>query len=430
MNAKWLPISAAVIMALGSASASAVDFHGYARAGMNLNTDGGNTYCPGTGGSGHAVGRLGAECDTYAELQLGQEVYNKGGNKFNVVTMLAYGTTEGNADLQGNNWQGETGTGPWGGQRSSLRQAYGDYTMSNGATVWAGKKYYQRKDIHIMDLYYLNNSGYGGGIENVQAGPGQFSAAVLKTSQGGNGAWGSNDPLDDWRDAYKVDLRYSGLTVNTDGSMEFAVVGGFANLSDEQKDSGMADDSGMILHAEHTQGNFFGGFNKLIAQYATNGFATDPLGNHLGDNYAPNPDGDMWRVMDWGVTEGDTWALGYAAIYGQLSNTDKGGWLWTDTDQYSLVVRPEYKWNNFMKTSLELGYSATKRDAVDNGDWKDLSKVTLAQSFNAGSGFWARPSIRVYGSYINGDQVKSSSYGVAHDTDSEFLLGTQVEAWW
>lgn len=77
MKAKWLPISAAVIMALGSASASAVEFHGYMRAGLGANTDGGSQYCYGTGGPNwHTVGRLGDECDTYAELALSQEVYN------------------------------------------------------------------------------------------------------------------------------------------------------------------------------------------------------------------------------------------------------------------------------------------------------------------------------------------------------------------
>lgn len=436
MKAKWLPISAAVMMALGSASASAVDFHGYARAGMNLNTEGGNVYCPGTGGNGHAVGRLGAECDTYVELQLGQEVYNKGGNKFNVVTMLAYGTTEGNADLQGNNWQGETGSGPWNGQRSSFRQAYVDYTMSNGANLWAGKKYYQRKDIHILDLYYLNNSGYGTGIENVKAGPGLFSAAVVKNSAGGNdkGNWDGGDATVDWRNTYKLDLRYANLTTNTDGTLEFAGIVGMPNISDEQKDAGVPDDTGFILHAEHTQGNFFGGFNKFIVQYTTNGFASSgPLANHMGEVYFPTADADMWRVMDWGVLEGSEWALGYSAIYGQAT-VDEAQWNPVgDTDAYSLVVRPEYKWNTFMKTSLELGYSSTKAanwSHVDEDQWNDLTKVTLAQSFSAGNGFWARPEIRFYGSYITGDQVEASSYGQAHDTDNEFLLGAQVEAWW
>ena len=50
MKAKWLPISAAVALALGSFSASAVDFHGYFRAGVQNNlTNGGAVYCFGNG---------------------------------------------------------------------------------------------------------------------------------------------------------------------------------------------------------------------------------------------------------------------------------------------------------------------------------------------------------------------------------------------
>ena len=55
MKANWLPLSAAVALALGSVTASAVDFHGYARAGMQANAQGGNVYC---GGDGTLVTRL------------------------------------------------------------------------------------------------------------------------------------------------------------------------------------------------------------------------------------------------------------------------------------------------------------------------------------------------------------------------------------
>jgi len=427
MKAKWLPISAAVAMALASASASAVDFHGYARASMNLNTDGGSIYCPGTGGSAHPVGRLGAECDTYMEMQLDQEVYNKGGNQFKLSTMFAYGSNEDNWDFQGNDWQGvNTSTSsPWGGDRMAIRQVYVDYTMNSGANLWIGKKFYQRKDIHILDLFYLNNSGYGAGIENVKAGPGALSFAVTKFANDVTVDGGTTG--DAWRSAYKADLRYANIPTNADGSMEVAAIVGVPNLSDAQDDADVADDVGVILHAEHTQGGFFGGFNKFAVQYATKGFAMDPLGNHLGNNYAPNTAGKMWRVIDWGVVDlGSSWNLGYSAIYGQLSDAEGAGWIWTDTDQYSIVVRPEYKWNDIMKTSLEIGYSATSRDAVDNGDWSDLTKVTLAQSFNAGTGFWARPSLRFYATYFTGDQMEDYN----GKDDKELLLGTQVEAWW
>ena len=61
MKANWLPLSAAVALALSSVAASAVDFHSYLRAGAQANTNGGNVYCLGTGEKGHKVGRLGDE---------------------------------------------------------------------------------------------------------------------------------------------------------------------------------------------------------------------------------------------------------------------------------------------------------------------------------------------------------------------------------
>ena len=91
MKANWLPLSAAVALALGSVTASAVDFHGYFRAGMQANAQGGNVYCAGDGTAGHKVGRLADECDTYAEIVLGQEIYNKANSKFTVNTRISYG---------------------------------------------------------------------------------------------------------------------------------------------------------------------------------------------------------------------------------------------------------------------------------------------------------------------------------------------------
>ena len=47
MKANWLPLSAAVALALSSVAASAVDFHGYARAGAQASMEGGDVYCSG-----------------------------------------------------------------------------------------------------------------------------------------------------------------------------------------------------------------------------------------------------------------------------------------------------------------------------------------------------------------------------------------------
>ena len=135
MKANWLPLSAAVALAISSVAASAVDFHGFMRAGLQASSNGGEVYCVGYGGIGHKVGRLGDECDTYAEFALSQDVYNKAGSKFDVHTLIAYGTTEGTRDLQGNQWQGIGGSGPWAGQRLSARELWSGYTTTQFGLV-------------------------------------------------------------------------------------------------------------------------------------------------------------------------------------------------------------------------------------------------------------------------------------------------------
>ena len=182
MKAKLLTLSAAVALTLGSVSASAVDFHGYARSGLNYSSAGGNTYCL----NKSLVGRLGNECDSYLELTFGQEIYNKANNKFSVHTTLAFDTKQADnnkVDFQGNGWQdSREGNGSWGGMRWALEEIYADYEMPSGITLWAGRRFYKRKDIHILDYYYHTYSGNGVGIENIPVGNlGTVSFALMKS---------------------------------------------------------------------------------------------------------------------------------------------------------------------------------------------------------------------------------------------------------
>ena len=447
MKAKWLPISAAVALALGSFSASAVDFHGYFRAGVQNNlTNGGAVRCFGNGNAGHLMGRLGAECDTYAEIALSQEVFNKAKNKFTVNTLVAWGTWEDNAqwDYQGNSWQGVTNGGgtSWSGERVSLREAWAGYTLPMGAQIWAGKRFYQRKDIHILDFYYLNDSGTGAGIEGIPVGNlGQASFAVIKWSNDGVGEKG-----DKARNVYKIDTRWNGIPLWKDASLDLAMIWGLPSTTDSQKEEAKADSSsGVILMAEYTQGNFFGGFNKLSVSYGTDGFSSAGVlngGNHLGDNYAPG-DLDSWgiRVIDWGLIEQDKWNLGYSFM-GSYKHADQPKWSHPNGHDYSFVIRPAYKWSNFTSTVFEAGYTTQKNTgwngwANPDNDHVDAYKFTLAQQFSPMTTFWSRPSIRFYVSYLGGDLMNRqyTHFGVEKDGkwdghDGEVSIGAQAEAWW
>ncbi|MEH0689046.1 carbohydrate porin [Vibrio cholerae] len=428
----------AATLAAGSAFASDLEFHGYMRAGLGFNADGGNAYAYGNGGSGHKVGRLGDEVDTYAEFSLAKGLYEKDGKKFSVHTLFTYQSPEGSVDFQGNSMQRVGSGGPFDSGDTSLREAYAKGDMGN-YTIWAGKRYYARKDIHISDFYYLNNSGYGGGVENIDAGIGQFAFAVTKWSEDwqanddNNNSGGYEDGVggSNWRTAYKLDARLSGIEANENGSIDLAVIYGFASLSDGQKahlnsvgDSFDYENDGVLLTFEHTQGNFFGGFNKFIVQYGTDGMAVGGYDNHAGEGLQAI-NGDGFRIIDWGVIEQDSWNLGYNFMYGSKSVDETGanaGYI-QSKDFYNAVIRPGYKWNDVQATVLELGYY---NERVKNGDWEDLSKITIAQEWNAGSNFWARPSIRLYATQYFGDMVNPDANG----NKAETMFGIQAEAWW
>ena len=444
MKANWLPLSAAVALALSSVAASAVDFHGYFRAGAQASTQGGEVYCLGNGNIGHKVGRLGDECDTYAELTLNQEVYNKANNKWTLNTLVAYGTAEGNRDLQGDSWQGVGGDGPWNDQRLSIRELWTGYQTDAGYQIWAGKRFYQRKDIHLLDLYYLNNSGYGAGIEGIDVGMGNLAFAVTK--------WANDGTSDYNRNVYKLDARWNGIPVGPLGNLDASVIYALPFISEQQEANAAGNaranraNSGALVTLDlntAVNSDSVNLMNHFVVQYGTNGFGyIGQNGNHAGDNYTPDLDDTGVRVIDWGTLDAGNFGLGYSLIWAHVDNgddhkaagatwtTERSGWI------YSIVLRPEYKWTEFTRTTLELGYSSQKTNGwMAPGEDPDVYKVTLAQQFTPGKGFWTRPAIRFYVSYIGGDEF-AEGWAVGYKNknkdgdEHQITVGTQVEAWW
>lgn len=444
--ANKLPLAAAVTAAVIATPVMAVDFHGYARAGLSTTSDGGEQLCYGSGANAHLVGRLGDECDTYGELSLGDELFNQDGKIFRFDTMLAY-----QAENQGNDYQSLSGpneiTGvdfsneettsassePWAGGDIALRQAFGSAKGVIGwapeATLWAGKRYYQRKDVHILDLYYVNNSGYGAGLEGIDLGAGKFSFAFTNFDTPSRH---SGEPDGFYVQNNKVDLRYT-FPVGS-GNLELIGIYGYADLTDAQDEAQDAlakdiDRDGFFLTAEYSQG-MMGGFNKFVVQYAEGSMGHQAYVAHSGGESLNSTwwDGtieESWRVLDWGVIKlTDKVELGYSAFYQQ--GKTYGNTAEQDPHLMSVVLRPEYNWTNIMKTTLEVGYDSGYYDgsvwSTDND--KDLQKVVIAQEWSAGPGFWARPTIRVYAGSFFGDRAED------RDDDGNIRVGAQVEAWW
>ncbi|MCP3325701.1 maltoporin [Aeromonas hydrophila] len=434
MKAKWLPIAAAVTAALASQAAFAVDFHGYFRSGVGVSGDGDMVKY-----NVNKVGRLGNENDTYGEVQLGQEVFNKDGKTFYVDSMFAM-TSNGSNDWEGTgtvcNFDAKQCNGD---SEFALRQfnvqAKGLLGFAPEATLWAGKRFYQRHDIHISDFYYWNISGAGAGIEGIEAGPGKISFAWIRNDRsstdvfGKTGINGDQPNLADSVNVNTLDLRYAGIPLWQDGSLEVGAMYALVNETDAQKqlkNNNMKD--GVMLTAELTQG-VLGGFNKTVLQYGTEGYSKTMAYYGDGSWYgAEAKDGaDGYRLINWGVVPmGNSWEMGHQLVYGVANE------MWDTQDKFetmSVVVRPMYKWDDFNKTIFEGGYFKEKNTFTNKADEKDAGyKLTLAQAWSAGPSFWARPEIRVFASYLANDEDKKVFEG---DTSKDtYQVGVQAEAWW
>lgn len=423
MNLNKTMLATLVSSALLSTSALAVDFHGYARSGIGWTSGGGEQSAFTVNGGGSKY-RLGNEAETYAELKLGQELYKNGEKSIYLDSNVAYSVNQ-QVD--------------WEATNPALREInvqFKNFADSlPGATLWAGKRFYQRHDVHMNDFYYWDISGPGAGVENIDVGFGKLSLAVTRnTEKDGAYSWNYNPITKKWessqdknKDVYNdvFDVRLAGIETNKDGSLEIGFDFGNAHTKDGAIYEKDATKRGYMATIEHTQGNFFGGFNKFTAQYAKDAMTSWNTGHSQGGS--ANNKGDMLRLINQGVVQAsDKVEVMYALIYEKTDLDNKQGKTW-----YSAGIRPMYKWNDTMSTLLEVGYDRIKDQA--SGQKNDLMKYTLAQQWQAGSSIWARPAIRVFGTYAHWND----KFNTANRTDAgykakdgEFIGGVQFEAWW
>ncbi len=404
-----LPLALAIGAVLSSASAMAVDFHGYARSGIGWTSSGGEQQCHQLAGAG-AKYRLGNECETYAELKLGQDLYKENDQVFALDTNVAYSVS------QQNDWES---TSP--AFREMNVQGKNLIAALPGANLWAGKRFYQRHDVHMIDFYYWDISGPGAGLENIDLGFGKLSAAVTRdTESGGSTAWidGTETTKDTNNDIF--DLRLASLATNTDGTLELGATYGHANTAEDYKLAEDASENGVMLTAEHTQ-SMLNGFNKFVVQYATDSMTSWNNGHAQGASV--NNNGSMVRVIDHGaISLNDKWDLMYVGLYQDTDLDNNNGSTW-----YSAGVRPMYKWTPIMSTQLEAGYDHVKDQASD--ETNKQYKVTLAQQWQAGNNQWARPAIRLYTTYAKWDEKFGTGTSSLAD-DNQVTFGAQFEAWW
>ena len=427
------------------------DFHGYFRAGVGKSSEGAQV-----GWNQNKVGRLGNEADTYTELEFGTEVYKVNDVSFYIDSLVQF-NSDGHKDGEDLNDDDFNV-----GLRQFNLQVKGLIPGQKDAVIWAGKRYYQRADIHIIDSKYLNISGSGAGIENLKAGPGAFSFAwfrmdsedieyALDDSIGLDGTlWGENTSyLSDLNVNY-LDARYAGWAPWDGAWTQFTVT---VAIPDEPEHIGYTtrDDQGVHDHVvgeprweqktsfmgtiEFSQ-NFSAGYNKTVFQYANKALAHNVIdfGGGWYDSWNKTEDADGFSIINTGeINVTDNFSFTHVLQYGYAS--DMTAW----EDNHSIiraVARAGYQLTTYTRLLAEVGSFWEDVEYKDGTDGSmDGQKYTIAYAIAPGKGLMSRPELRVYASYLaaNGDEGMDyyipAAYGNTTD-DSEWNFGVQAEAWW
>lgn len=404
-----------------------LEFHGYLRSGFGMNGEGGKMEAFKAPGAG-AKYRLGNESDTYGEIGLTHNWLREDdplkSPYVRLTAMLSYSTAE-NFSYDSLNNQAQ-------GNDIALRQAFieGGNVIPSAPDIrfWGGQRYYQRHDIHINDFYYLDMSGYGGGVESIPLGGfGKLSAAWIGGSV-------DNYATDHGNAAKQnIDLRIADIEMlygKTTLWLDYSHTRGGAvrNVFDpDGSPFSVQSSSGWAIGLIHRTNDdkFLGGYNEFTIQYGSG--AAYNFASTL-DSSGPDLD-EAWRfrVTDhFTIQPSPHFAMQALGLY---EETEYGG---PNSRQRwgSIGARPVYFFNDRFSIALEAGIDWAKSEPL--GTDGHLWKITLAPQISRGGKFFSRPVLRAFVTYAGwSDDFKGLVGGNAYDNVTDGLsYGLQAEAWW
>ena len=388
------------------------EYGGYVRSGFGVNGKGGDMdafQAPGA----DAKYRLGNEAETYGELVLAKFFEtDPAGPDVKTQVRLGYVTENDNVSDSDDQFR--------------IKESFvemGDFSWAPDVKFWAGERYYHRYDIHINDFFYLDMSGYGGGVEDIPVGDlGKFGVAYIG---GSDDNYLSNVGR---RAESNLDLRLYDVNVPLGHAMFWVDLahaeGGTTTTGiDYPQSDGFA--TGLV----HTSKDVFGieGAHTASIEFGRGTAADfsaaleDPVTSGLNQRW-------QTRITDSTVFDfNEQWSLMYALVY-QLE--DRGTTGDSEVSWYSAGVRPIYYFNKNIGVALEGGVDYVNDKTTGRDD--ALFKLTIAPELRMSNKFFSRPVLRAYATYAAwGGDFQGLVGGNAYRNDTHgFSYGLQMETWW
>jgi len=394
------------------------EFHGYFRSGYGVNSRGGQQVAFQAPGA-DAKFRLGNEAETYSELIFVNNWVNPahGTDKAWIKTeFLVEANTTNSANYA--NFPGGIGN-----DQFRLREAFvqaGNIIKSQPeAKFWAGQRFYRRQHIEIDDLYLLDMSGYGAGVEDVNLRIGKMSVAYL--------AGARPDVITDGGNYAKSNIDVRLYDVKMPGGRLGAWFN-FASAKGGTTQTGtvIPTTNGYAFGIAHQRLEWHGGYNRFSIQYGEG--ATSNFSTSIDD---PTPflrNSKRLRIAEHILLQpNDKFAIMPIFVYQRTqSGNPRDGW----DEWISVGARPQVFFTDHLSLAFETGFDHTRSGHSQYDGW--LRKFTIAPQIGAGRKFFSRPVLRVfvtYADWTNG--LRGLVGGVPFQARTNgFTYGVQSETWW
>ena len=395
------------------------EFHGYFRSGYGLNSKGGQQVAFAAPGAG-AKYRLGNETETYGEFIFVNNWLNpeRSSDKAWIKTeaMIEANTTNSASYASFNNSLGNDQFR----LREAFVQAGNIFESQPNAKFWAGERYYRRQHIDIDDFYPLDMSGYGAGVEDLDARFGKLALGFLSgarpdiTTENGN-YFKSNI------DMRLYDIKAPGGTA--------AVWFDFATSKGGTTSTGqlIPTSNGYAFGIRHQRLEWHGGYHLFGIQYGTG--AASNFSTSIDDpTRFVNSSARFLLTEQVVVQPNQRFAIMPIFVYQRIKdgNPQHPWQQWV-----SFGARPEVFFTKYLSLAFEGGVDHTHSQIAPVYDgW--LRKFTIAPQIGAGRKFFSRPVLRAFMTYANwSDGLRGFVGGTPfQNRTSGLTYGVQAETWW
>lgn len=412
-------ISTSVIAAEISDERQSLKFHGYFRSTLGF-SENGETLAKFQLPGARSKYRFGNEPDTNMELQFDytyklKNPENKNANIQSVIMLEGYKELGSSSDFS----------------VGSLAQGYLSFNklFNDDVDIWIGRRYYQRKSIHIMNHFWLNpgqNSQSGIGFTGQPLGQGKFDLALFRNEDDF-----TISTVDYLINSTVIDARWHSLVISQNSKLttwlQFADRAPVSALSYGRK-SGYGFGGWMDYEADNLK-------NTTTLLYQSGAAITQSDFNPRAIREDLGWDLDNAKVIEINnmltYEALPNYSFQWSLLYRQddRGTADKSDIRWLSTGIRSIFYLSKH-------TNIALDAGVDYVDDKVNSRSGSLNKLSIALQLSADRGFKSRPVVRFFVTVASWDEdfrgLVGNTPGTAPygDNLSGWTIGTQAETWW